>query len=156
MRLYVNHFQPSFKLAGKECEGSRVRKRYHKRATPYARLIADPRTTDDLRLSLGAVHGTLDPVALLRDIRALQGELVTLADRPAPDGAAPPTAPSLNQFLSGLRTAWQDGEARPTSRAKSAAKRGRRRPDPFAAVTETLRGGSRLNPGGHLMSCWSA
>jgi len=139
MRFYVNHFQPSFKLAGKEREGSRVRKRYHKPATPYARLIADTRTTDDLRRSLAAIHATLDPVALLRDIRALQGELVTLADRPAPDNTAPPTAPSLEQFLSGLRTAWQDGEVRPTARTKPAAKRGRRRPDPFATVTETLR-----------------
>ena len=82
---------------------------------------------------------TLDPVALLRDIRTLQGELVTLADRPAPDSTAPPTAPSLEKFLSGLPTAWQDGEIRPTARAKPAAKRGRRRPDPFAAVTGTLR-----------------
>ncbi len=41
--------------------------------------------------------------------------------------------------LSGLRTAWQDGEVRPTARTKPAAKRGRRRPNPFAAVTETLR-----------------
>ena len=139
LRLYVNHFQPSFKLAGKEREGSRVRKRYHKPETPYARLVADARTADDLRRSLAAAHAQLDPVALLRDIRALQGELVILADRPAPDNSAPPTAPSLDQFLSGLRTAWQDGEVRPTARAKPAAKRGRRRPDPFAAVTEMLR-----------------
>ena len=127
MRFYVNHFQPSFKLAGKEREGSKVRKRYHKPATPYARLIAHERTTDDLRRSLAAVHATLDSVALLRDIRAMQGELVSLADRPAPDNTAPPTAQSLEQFLSGLRTAWQDGEVRPTARTKSAAKRGRRR-----------------------------
>jgi len=138
MRLYLNHFQPSFKLAGKERDGSRVRKRYHKPATPYARLIADARTTDELRRSMEAVHTTLDPVALLRDICALQGELVTLADRPASHGAAPPTAPSLEQFLSGLRTAWQDGEVRPTARTKPSAERGRRRPDPFAAVTGTL------------------
>src|SRR3954463_2308035 len=29
VRLFVNFFQPSFKLAGKEREGARVRKRYH-------------------------------------------------------------------------------------------------------------------------------
>jgi hypothetical protein len=33
-RLFVNVFQPSFKLAGKEREGARVRKRYHPPATP--------------------------------------------------------------------------------------------------------------------------
>ncbi len=29
VRLYVNHFQPSFKLANKKREGAKVRKRYH-------------------------------------------------------------------------------------------------------------------------------
>lgn len=50
-----------------------------------------------------------------------------------------PTAPTLEQFLSGLRTAWQEGEVRPTSRPKEKAKRGRRRPDPLVAVTAQLR-----------------
>ena len=154
MRFYVNHFQPSFKLAGKDREKSNVRKRYHKPATPYARLIADVRTTDNLRRSLAAILATLDPVALRRNIRTLQGELVSLANRPAPDDTAPPTAPSLEQFLSGLRTAWQDGEVRPTARMKSATKRGRRRPDPFAAVTRHCGPGSRRNPGGRATSCW--
>jgi len=48
------------------------------------------------------------------------------------------TAPTLEEFLSGLRTAWQEGEVRPTSRAKEKAKRGRRRPDPLVAVTAQL------------------
>ncbi len=92
------------------------------------------------------MHAGLDPVALLRDIRALQAELVTLADQPIPNGAEPPTAPSLEQFLTGLRTAWQDGEVRPTARKKQAAKRGRRRPDPLAAVTDTLRAWFEAEP----------
>ena len=92
------------------------------------------------------MHAALDPVALLRDIRALQAELVTLADQPIPDGAEPATAPSLEQFLVGLRTAWQDGEVRPTARKKETAKRGRRRPDPLAAVTHTLRGWFEAEP----------
>ncbi len=50
-----------------------------------------------------------------------------------------PSAPTLEQFLSGLRTAWQEGEVRPTSRPKEKAKRGRRRPDPFVAVTAQMR-----------------
>jgi hypothetical protein len=45
----------------------------------------------------------------------------------------------LEQFLSGLRTAWNEGEVRPTSVAKPQPKRLRRRPDPFAAVTTELR-----------------
>ena len=46
-----------------------------------------------------------------------------------------PAEATLEQFLFGLRTAWREGEVRPTSRPKEKAKRGRRRPDPFAAVT---------------------
>ena len=146
MRFYVNHFQPSFKLKAKARDGAKVRKTYHKPKTPYERLIADGRTTDELRRTLETVHAGLDPVALLRDIRALQAELVTLADQPIPNGAEPPTAPSLEQFLTGLRTAWQDGEVRPTARKKQAAKRGRRRPDPLAAVTDTLRAWFEAEP----------
>ena len=46
LRLFVNFFQPSFKLAEKAREGATVRKRYHAPATPYQRLLADPRTSE--------------------------------------------------------------------------------------------------------------
>jgi hypothetical protein len=52
----------------------------------------------------------------------------------------------LEQFLSGLRTAWREGEVRPTSVAKAKPKRSRRRPDPFAAVTVELRGWFEAEP----------
>jgi hypothetical protein len=39
-RLYVNFFQPSFKLASKRREGAVVHKRYHPPLTPYQRLLA--------------------------------------------------------------------------------------------------------------------
>src|SRR5437763_1180252 len=65
LRLFVNYFQPSFKLAGKAREGARVRKRYHLPATPYQRLLADARTSDEVRRSLEPVYATLDPVHLL-------------------------------------------------------------------------------------------
>jgi len=45
----------------------------------------------------------------------------------------------MEQFLSGLRTAWQEGEVRPTSKPKEKARRGRRRPDPFVTVTALMR-----------------
>ncbi|MBV8895946.1 MAG: hypothetical protein JO051_05510 [Acidobacteriaceae bacterium] len=81
----------------------------------------------------------LDPVRLLREIREVQQLLVEIADRPAMDEVLSATAPTLAQFLSGLRTAWQEGEVRPTSRPKEKAKRGRRRPDPFVSVTMQIR-----------------
>jgi hypothetical protein len=46
----------------------------------------------------------------------------------------------VKQFLSGLRTAWQEDEVRPTSVPKAKPKRSRRRPDPFVAVITELRG----------------
>ena len=41
MRLFVNFFQPSFKLAAKSRDGAVVRKRYHPPATPCQRLSID-------------------------------------------------------------------------------------------------------------------
>jgi hypothetical protein len=57
------------------------------------------------------------------------------------NGAEPNLWPDqpLNWLLSGLRTAWQAGEVRPTACAKAKAKRQRQRPDPFAAISEQLR-----------------
>jgi hypothetical protein len=139
MRLFVNFFQPSFKLAAKARDGAKVTKRYHPPATPCERLMSDVRTSEEIRRRLEILRATLDPVRLLQQIRAAQQELVRLADTPVLGDATPPTAPTLEQFLSGLRTAWREGEVRPTSAPKPKAKRLRRRPDPFVAVTTVLR-----------------
>jgi hypothetical protein len=40
-RLFANFFQPSFKLAEKERNGARVRKRYHRPAPPCQWLLAE-------------------------------------------------------------------------------------------------------------------
>src|SRR4051795_10119422 len=80
LRLFVNFFQPSFKLAAKAREGAKVTKRYHPPATPYERLLAETRISEDVRLRLEALRGTLDPVRLLQQIRAAQQELVQIAD----------------------------------------------------------------------------
>jgi hypothetical protein len=76
---------------------------------------------------------------LLQTIRAGQQELVEIADRPASGQAMAPSAPTMEQFLFGLRTAWQEGAVRPTSKPKEKARRGRRRPDPFVTVTALVR-----------------
>lgn len=136
VRLFVNFFQPSFKLAEKTRDGAKVYKRYHAPATPYQRLIADPRASEEVKRQVEAQRTKLDPVRLLSDIRAVQQRLVEIAD--TPEMVATIDQPPLEQFLTGLRTAWQEGEVRPTARPKQKAKRLRRRPDPFAAVTEQL------------------
>jgi len=137
-RLFVNVFQPSFKLAGKEREGARVRKRYHPPATPCDRLRAEPRTPEAVRIRVEALRAGLDPVHLLAEMRAAQQALVAIADQGV-DAATTVDAPSIEAFLAGLRTAWREGEVRPTAQPKPKQKRGRRRSDPLVAVTAELR-----------------
>lgn len=62
LRLFVNFFQPSFKLAEKSRNGAKVTKGYHAPATPHQRLMSDPRTAAATRERVAAVYATLDPV----------------------------------------------------------------------------------------------
>jgi hypothetical protein len=74
-RLYVNFFQPSFKLKEKRREGAKVIKRYHPPATPYERALAHPKLARAIKRRLRETYRTLDPVKLLAEIRAAQQEL---------------------------------------------------------------------------------
>lgn len=135
----MEFFQPSFKLAGKERDGVRVGKKYHRPATPCQRLLADPRTSAEVRQKLEALQAALGPVSLLQEMRVAQRRLVEIADAPVKENNEATSAPTLGAFLSGLRAAWQDGDARPTAKPKVKAKRLRRRPDPLAAVVSEIR-----------------
>jgi hypothetical protein len=146
LRLFVNFFQPSFKLAEKERDGAVVKKRYHAPATPYQRLLADARVSEEVRAGVKAVAAELDPVRLLAEIRSAQARLVEIADRRSGERGHPPDGPTLEEFLAGLRTAWREGEVRPTASPKPVAKRGRRRPDPLVAVTAQLQGWFTAEP----------
>ena len=90
-------------------DGAKVSKTYHPPATPYQRLLADARSNEDVRRRATATYATLDPVRLLKTIREVQQELVALADRPVVGEAAEPSASTLEQFLSGLRTGMAGG-----------------------------------------------
>jgi hypothetical protein len=138
VRLFINFFQPSFKLAGKQREGARVRKQYHPPATPAQRRLADPRTPEDVRLRIKTQQATLDPVQLLSEMRSAQQRLVEIADQVVLSKPEASPAPTLEEFVSGLRTAWQGGEVRPTAQPKAVAQRTRRRPDPFATTSGQL------------------
>jgi len=80
-RLFVNFFQPSFKLASKTRLGSKVRKTYHSLETPCAKLLASAAVTDEMKGRLRAMAAELDPLPLLEEIRAIQHHLATLASR---------------------------------------------------------------------------
>lgn len=61
----------------------------------------------------------------------------------------------IDAFLAGLRVAWQAGEVRPTAQNKPKQKRGRRRPDPLAAVSDELQAWFEADPsrsGGDLLA----
>src|SRR5580704_14824105 len=90
VRLFVNFFQPSFKLAEKTREGAQVKKRHHPPATPCQRLLADPRIPPVVRDRVTALKASLDPVRLLAEIRAAQQRLVVIADKPMTAGAPAP------------------------------------------------------------------
>ena len=66
-RLYVNFFQPSFKLKEKRREGAKVIKRYHAPSTPSERALMHPSVTAGVKQRLRDQYRTLDPVALRRD-----------------------------------------------------------------------------------------
>src|SRR5262249_15434502 len=65
VRLYVNHFQPSFKLRAKTREGAKVRKTYHAPATPAARLRSHAGVAEAVKEKLRAEGERLDPLELL-------------------------------------------------------------------------------------------
>jgi hypothetical protein len=68
-RLYVNFFQPSFKLKSKTRQGAKVSKKYETPATPYERLLASDRVTNECKENLRQIFSALDPVDLLSQIR---------------------------------------------------------------------------------------
>jgi len=130
-RLFVNFFQPSFKLASKTRLGAMVRKTYHPPETPCAKLLASPAVSEEMKERLRATAAQLDPLRLLEEIRAIQHHLAALAAGKTPHLPARPEA-SLDGFLTGLATAWQQGEVRATHRLEPRRVRDwRTRKDPF-------------------------
>ncbi|MCY3624184.1 MAG: hypothetical protein OXH68_21060 [Gammaproteobacteria bacterium] len=61
---------------------TRYSKRYHAPATPAQRLLADARTPAAVCECVPELAGTLDPIRLLRHMRAHQQRVVEIADQP--------------------------------------------------------------------------
>jgi hypothetical protein len=156
-RLYVNFFQPSFKLKEKRREGAKVIKRYHDPSTPYERALAHPMVTEAVKERLRAQYRTLDPVALLADIRAAQEELGNRVDcragtmrreNPAEKGVVAPLVHSLSAepvaFARGLGNELVRGEPRATHR------------QPKRRYKKRVRMPSKLDPHVALIAGWLA
>ncbi len=117
-RLFVNFFQPSFKLARKERDGAKVSKRYHPPQTPCERLLQAESIPTATNCKLREIAAELDPLKLLEETRAVQAYLAALADGEAP----PPMTsepPNLAAFVASLSSAWHAGEIRPTFSAEA-------------------------------------
>ena len=78
-RLFVNFFQPSFKLAEKKRIGARVSKRYYAPETPFARLLCAGAIPESMKDRLRVVAKSLDPLRLLDEIRSVQQDFAGLA-----------------------------------------------------------------------------
>jgi hypothetical protein len=136
-RLYINFFQPSFKLKSKTREGARVHKTYESPETPYRRLLLRDDISSETKQALTRQMEQLDPVLLLKGIREAQETLMALSQDRTPETAVP----DVSTFVKNLATTWRNGEVRPTHRQE--VKPGhwwRSRPDPFAAVWPVLLG----------------
>jgi hypothetical protein len=156
-RLYVNFFQPSFKLKEKRREGAKVIKRYHNPLTPYERALAHPMVSEAVKKRLREQYRTLDPVALLAEIRAAQEELGNRIDRRA-GGALRETAtgksdvaavvnssiPAPVAFARGLGIDLARGEPRATHRR------------PKRRYKKRVRMPSKLDPHMALIEEWFA
>jgi hypothetical protein len=136
-RLYVNFFQPSFKLKSKEREGAKVRKRYESPETPFRRLLQRDDIAEETKQRLEEQFQQLDPVLLLKHIRDAQSAVVAFSQNIAP----PPLSEDMQKFVSSLSTAWSSGEVRPTHRREPQSGRSwRTRRDPFADIWPVLLG----------------
>ena len=140
-RLYINFFQPSFKLKSKTRDGARVHKTYHAPATPCGRLLAHDRIDAPTKDRLKAQFQSLDPVRLLQEIRVAQQKLSGIAAHGVLPQDPAPSAPAVDAFLASLSTAWKDGEVRPTHRKQPGATHWwRTRVDPFADAWPLIEG----------------
>jgi hypothetical protein len=145
-RLFVNFFQPSFKLASKQRDGSKIVKRYLAPATPAARLLAAESVSVPIKEQLKALSDSLDPLRMLDEIRAMQHHLAALANG---ESIHTPVArdADLSEFLAGLALAWKAGEVRPTHTKKPRPARAwRTRIDAFAEVWPEMSGWLETDP----------
>ena len=93
-RLYINFFQPSFKLKSKWREGARVHKQYYPPETPYRRLLMRDDVPIEMKQALSQQMESLDPVLLLKHIREAK-DTVTASQNRTPEM----TAPEVSAFV---------------------------------------------------------
>jgi len=68
LRLFINFFQPTLKLASKERYGARIKRVYDKAKTPYRRVMESCEVTEEKKKRLKAVYEAIDPMNLRQNI----------------------------------------------------------------------------------------
>lgn len=144
LRLFTNLFQPSFKLKSSERDGGRIKRQHHPPRTPLQRLLASGTLSEETAAHWRQLQQRSDPVALLTTIRRCQGQLALLASGEHVSGLQGAAMErdlaaenrSLEVFLGGLQTLWQNNQPR---RRKPKPRTGKRtRPDPFEPDVERI------------------
>ena len=125
----MNYFQPSFKLLEKTRNGSAVIKRYSPPATPCDRVTQHEAVSAEAKAKLSERQATLDPVALLHNIREAQPALAAIVSpelRPTPGGE------SLERRLARLPGRWLEEQEHAERKPRVQPPRTwRTRKDPF-------------------------
>jgi hypothetical protein len=117
------------------------------RPWPCERLLASSCVTELTKAKLKVQFEGLDPVRLLRDIRAAQQVLSDIAASGPRDQISTPAPSDVSTFLDSLATAWKHGEIRPTHRKQPSAVRWwRTRADPFLEAWPVVEGWLVLHP----------
>jgi hypothetical protein len=78
LRLHVNFFLPSTKLVSKKRDGAHVSKKYDTPTTPYRRVLASEYIPDDVKRQLTKTYLSLNPAALIREMKRIHKELYKL------------------------------------------------------------------------------
>ncbi|MCG1041487.1 DDE-type integrase/transposase/recombinase [Mycetohabitans sp. B8] len=148
-RLYINFFQPSFKLKSKTRHGARVTKRYEAPLTPLERVLRSASVPQAVKRRLRAQFRALDPLELLSRMREAQQHVAQCSESgTTPTQATTPARAPLADFLASLGTAWQEGEVRPTHQRKARVPHTwRNREDPFEHTWPTIQRWLEAEPG---------
>lgn len=75
LNLYTNHFIASRKTISNIRVGAVYKRTYEKATTPYRRVLAHPKISDEAKEKLRLLHATLNPAVLLKEIERLRGVL---------------------------------------------------------------------------------
>lgn len=76
--LYLNHFQAVRRCVKRERVGAKYVRRYDTPQTSYARVMAHPAIRTEKKKELEALHNTLNPVTLLKEIARLKRVLANV------------------------------------------------------------------------------